>query len=88
MTSVDQDLLSAEFTTRFGVAPASVQELRAHGSDRKLYRLRDAAGHSAIGVENSDLISLPGELCRENRRNERFADAALAAADTEHFFDA
>ena len=47
--------LSELFATRFGHAPASVDELRAHGSDRKLYRLRDAAGHTAIGVENPDL---------------------------------
>lgn len=43
------------FTARFGSAPAAVEELRAHGSDRKLYRLRDAAGRTAIGVENPDL---------------------------------
>ncbi len=47
--------LSELFATRFGHPPASVEELRAHGSDRKLYRLRDGAGHSAIGVENPDL---------------------------------
>jgi aminoglycoside/choline kinase family phosphotransferase len=47
--------LSELFATRFGVGPVSVAELRAHGSDRKLYRLHDAAGHSAIGVENTDL---------------------------------
>ena len=44
--------LSELFATRFGHPPASVEELRAHGSDRKLYRLHDGAGHSAIGVEN------------------------------------
>lgn len=47
--------LSELFASRFGHAPAAVDELRAHGSDRKLYRLRDASGHSAIGVENADL---------------------------------
>ena len=49
--------LSELFAARFGTSPAAVEELRAHGSDRKLYRLRDAAGRTAIGVENPD----PGE---------------------------
>ncbi len=47
--------LSELFAARFGTSPAAVEELRAHGSDRKLYRLRDAAGRTAIGVENPDL---------------------------------
>ncbi len=47
--------LSELFASRFGTAPSAVEELRAHGSDRKLYRLRDASGRSAIGVENPDL---------------------------------
>jgi aminoglycoside/choline kinase family phosphotransferase len=47
--------ISELFATRFGHAPVSVEEMRAHGSDRRLYRLRDNSGHSAIGVENSDL---------------------------------
>ena len=39
------------FTQRFGAPPATTQELRAHGSSRKLYRLHGANGQSAVGVE-------------------------------------
>lgn len=42
--------LSALFAQHFGVAPSEVSDLRAHGSDRRLYRLRSADGHTAVGV--------------------------------------
>jgi len=47
--------LSELFSARFGAPPASIDELRAHGSDRRLYRLRSPEGRTAIGVENADL---------------------------------
>lgn len=46
--------LSELFAAHFGAAPAAVVELRAHGSDRKLYRLRGTDDRTAIGVENPD----------------------------------
>jgi aminoglycoside/choline kinase family phosphotransferase len=48
------DALAALFSLRFGSAPALIEELRAHGSDRKLYRLRGKDGRSVVGVEHSD----------------------------------
>ena len=45
------DRLSALFVQHFGVTPSEVTEVRAHGSDRKLYRLRAIDGRTAIGVE-------------------------------------
>jgi len=47
--------LAALFTRHFGTAPSAVAELRAHGSDRKLFRLRGPAGRSAVGVASPDL---------------------------------
>ena len=43
--------LAELFTQRFGAPPTATQELRAHGSSRKLYRLHGANGQSAVGVE-------------------------------------
>ena len=43
--------LAELFTQRFGAPPTATQELRAHGSSRKLYRLHGANGESAVGVE-------------------------------------
>jgi aminoglycoside/choline kinase family phosphotransferase len=40
------------FTQRFGASPGEVIPLPAHGSDRKLFRLRAPDGHTAIGVEH------------------------------------
>jgi aminoglycoside/choline kinase family phosphotransferase len=42
------------FTRRFGSPPAEVTPLPAHGSDRKLFRLRSRDGRTAIGVEHRD----------------------------------
>ena len=47
------DRLNALFFERFGSPPSDIVELRAHGSDRKLYRLV-GAGVSAVGVEHVD----------------------------------
>ncbi len=47
------DRLNALFLERFGSPPSDIVELRAHGSDRKLYRLV-GAGVSAVGVEHVD----------------------------------
>lgn len=49
-----QPRLSELFAERFGAPPADVAELRAHGSDRKLWRLHAADGRTAIGIENPD----------------------------------
>jgi len=38
----------------FGAQPSRTTELRAHGSDRKLYRLQREDGPSVIGVEHAD----------------------------------
>ncbi|HUL55260.1 MAG TPA: RNase adapter RapZ [Opitutaceae bacterium] len=46
--------LSALFARHFGAAPSEIGELRAHGSDRKLFRLRAADGRTAVGVEHAD----------------------------------
>jgi len=46
--------LSELFAHRFGAPPAAVEELKADGSDRKLFRLTAADGPTAIGVENGD----------------------------------
>jgi len=43
----------ALFTEHFG-APASIEPLRAHGSDRRIWRLRDADGRSLIGFHGPD----------------------------------
>jgi aminoglycoside/choline kinase family phosphotransferase len=50
-----QPRLQELFAERFGAPPSEVAELRAHGSDRKLWRLHAADGRTAIGVENPDL---------------------------------
>jgi aminoglycoside/choline kinase family phosphotransferase len=42
------------FTQRFGTPPSEVVPLPAHGSDRKLFRLRARDGRTAIGVEHTD----------------------------------
>jgi aminoglycoside/choline kinase family phosphotransferase len=42
------------FAQHFGVAPSEIGDLRAHGSDRKLYRLRSADGRTAVGVEYAE----------------------------------
>lgn len=46
--------LTALFLERFGTAPAEIADVRAHGSDRKLFRLKSAVGATAIGVEHDD----------------------------------
>lgn len=46
--------LSDLFTNHFGSPPAEVADLRAHGSDRKLFRLKAADGRSAVGVSHRD----------------------------------
>ena len=46
--------LTALFLDRFGAAPAEITDVRAHGSDRKLFRLKSADGATAIGVEHDD----------------------------------
>jgi len=43
------------FALRFGAAPCGTVPLEAHGSDRKLFRLKGRDGRTAIGVENGDL---------------------------------
>ena len=50
-----QSRLNELFAGRFGEPADEVNELRAHGSDRKLWRLRAADGRTAIGVENPDI---------------------------------
>ena len=45
------DRLTALFARHFGAAPSEIGDLRAHGSDRRLYRLRAADGRTAVGVE-------------------------------------
>lgn len=42
------------FARHFGASPVEIGELRAHGSDRKLFRLTAGDGRTAIGVEHSD----------------------------------
>lgn len=42
--------LSALFAATFGAAPASIHDLRADGSDRKLYRLVGQDAATAVGV--------------------------------------
>lgn len=42
--------LGALFAAAFGTAPASIHDLRADGSDRKLYRLVAGDGKTAVGV--------------------------------------
>ena len=52
--SSDQDLLSELFRRHFGAAPSAVDALRAHGSERRIYRLtRDTV--PVIGVVNADV---------------------------------
>jgi aminoglycoside/choline kinase family phosphotransferase len=46
--------LAELFTNRFGVPPADASPLPAHGSDRRLFRLKARDGRTAIGVENRD----------------------------------
>jgi len=46
--------LAALFLDHFGAPSVDAGELRAHGSERKLYRLRAADGRSAIGAECAD----------------------------------
>jgi len=46
--------LAELFSSRFGAPPADSSPLPAHGSDRKLFRLRARDGRTAIGVENRD----------------------------------
>jgi len=43
--------LAELFTSHFGAPPTTIDELRAHGSDRKLYRLHAADGRTTVGVE-------------------------------------
>jgi aminoglycoside/choline kinase family phosphotransferase len=43
------------FAERFGAPPAEIVEMRAHGSDRKLWRFIASDGRTAIGVENPDI---------------------------------
>jgi aminoglycoside/choline kinase family phosphotransferase len=45
--------LSELFAAHFGAPPAATAELRAHGSDRKLYRLTATDGRTAVGVEHA-----------------------------------
>lgn len=47
--------LAELFASHFGGAPTRVDELRAHGSNRRLWRLHLAKGRTLIGVENPDL---------------------------------
>ncbi len=46
--------LAALFAQQFGAPPTEAVDLRAHGSERKLFRLRAADGRTAIGVESAD----------------------------------
>jgi aminoglycoside/choline kinase family phosphotransferase len=46
--------LAELFSIQFGVPPADASPLQAHGSDRKLFRLKARDGRTAIGVENRD----------------------------------
>jgi aminoglycoside/choline kinase family phosphotransferase len=46
--------LAELFTNRFGIPPAEVSPLPAHGSERVLFRLKARDGRTAIGVENRD----------------------------------
>ncbi len=46
--------LAELFTSRFGLPPADVSPLPAHGSDRMRFRLKARDGRTAIGVENHD----------------------------------
>ena len=46
--------LAELFARRFGAPPANIVELRADGSERKLFRLTAADGRTAIGVEHRD----------------------------------
>ena len=46
--------LTELFAQHFGAPPVEIGELRADGSDRKLFRLTAGDGRTAIGVENSD----------------------------------
>lgn len=46
--------LTELFQTRFGSLPAETKALRAHGSDRKLYRLLGPGPLRAVGVDNPD----------------------------------
>jgi aminoglycoside/choline kinase family phosphotransferase len=50
---VKQYLLSL-YEGRFGHAPESITDLRADGSDRKIYRLTDTGGTHVIGVYGPD----------------------------------
>ena len=45
--------LTKLFEAHFGDKVKDISALRAHGSDRKLFRIR-AGARSVIGVENSD----------------------------------
>jgi len=46
--------LAELFSIQFGVPLADASPLQAHGSDRKLFRLKARDGRTAIGVENRD----------------------------------
>lgn len=46
--------LNKLFEGHFGTPAREISDLRAHGSDRKLWRLHGADGRTAIGVENPD----------------------------------
>ena len=46
--------LTELFARHFGAPPAGAAPLPAHGSERRLFRLKSADGRSAIGVENRD----------------------------------
>lgn len=50
----DSAQLTGLYRAHFGTSPAAVSALRAHGSDRHIYRLTGEAG-SAIGVVHADL---------------------------------
>jgi len=49
-----QARLNELFASHFGAPPREVAELRAHGSERQLWRLHGTDGRTAIGVENPD----------------------------------
>ena len=49
-----QARLNELFASHFGTPPTEIAELKAHGSDRKLWRLKTGDGRSAIGVEHGD----------------------------------